>query len=118
MTTTDKLLERLVKRVNQTGIFFDITIVVGGSMYTGRLCPRANWLDGNIGVLNQIDELKDFVDDFAQEGAATDPESYVHLSQTRQVFGNNLLPNQGGAFRVPIAQVQGWMLGHMKSVDN
>ncbi|MFF5801615.1 hypothetical protein [Streptomyces albogriseolus] len=118
MTTSDQLLERIVKRVNRTGTFLDITLIVGGSMITGRLCPRANWLEGNIGVLAQVEEMKDFADDFAHEGGAMDTEDYVHLSQAKQVFGDNMLPTRGGAIRVPITQVQGWMLGHMKQSNN
>jgi hypothetical protein len=117
MTTTDKLLERLVKRVNQSGAFLDITLVVGGAMITGRLCPRSNWLEANIGVLREVETMKEFADDFAHEGGAMDTEDYVHLSQAQQVFGSSMLPSKGGAFRVPITQVQGWMLGHLRQAD-
>jgi hypothetical protein len=114
MTTTDKLLERLVKRVNETGTFLDITLVVGGAMITGRLAPRSKWLEGNIAALNQAQELKGFADEFAAEGGALDTEAYVHLSGAKKVFGEGLLPTSGSAFRVPITEVQGWMIGSMR----
>ncbi|TXS34932.1 hypothetical protein [Streptomyces sp. OR43] len=108
----DQLLERLIKRVNLTGTFFDITIIVGGAMITGRIAPRVQWLDGNITHLQGID-LAEFADDFAQEGAALDHEDYLLLSQARYVHDTNMLPPHGAAFRVRLSEVQGWMLGRL-----
>ncbi|MFJ4837145.1 hypothetical protein [Streptomyces sp. NPDC088746] len=110
MAQVDKLLERLVKRVNEHGAFFDITIFVGGAMISGRLAPRTSWLDAHISMFTVSADTA-FVDDFAQEGAAPNAEEYLHLSQAKKVYGDAALPTSGGAFRVPLTEVQGWMPG-------
>jgi hypothetical protein len=112
MTTTDKLLERLVKRVNESGKLLDITLTANGSMITGRLAPRAAWLSTIIEELNETDS-KAFADDFAAEGGALDTEEYLHLSQGQVLFGTVPAPTKGGLLRVPLSAVDSWMVGRV-----
>ncbi|MEV8432019.1 hypothetical protein ACWHLZ_27965 [Streptomyces chartreusis] len=114
MAETDKLLERVVKRVNDSGNPFDITITVGGAMITGRVAPRAAWLESNIEVLSGIDDTKAFVDDFANEGGASDTDEYLHLTDAKVIFGVEIPINAGtGLLRVPVSSVDSWAVGRL-----
>jgi hypothetical protein len=114
MTNSDKLLERIVKRVNQSGDSLDITITVGGTLITGRLTSRAAWLRSSIEALNQVDAMKGFADEFATEGGSLDTEDALHLAEGRVVFGAEPLVFAGTGFlRVPLAKVDSWAIGRV-----
>lgn len=113
MTNSDNLLKRIIKRVNESADRFDITITVGGALITGRLTPRAAWLESNITVLNDVDK-KLFADEFAAEGGSFDNEEYLHLTEARTVFGlETPIPPGTGFLRIPTANVDSWAIGRV-----
>ncbi|MGD1219983.1 hypothetical protein AB9Q10_16320 [Streptomyces krungchingensis] len=117
MTNSDKLLERIIKRVNDGADRFDITLTVGGALITGRLTPRAAWLESNIAVLNDVESMKLFADEFAAEGGSLDNEEYLHLTEAKTVFGVEIpIPTGAGFLRIPAVSVDAWSIGRV-SID-
>lgn len=115
MTNSDKLLERIARRVNNSGQKFDLTITVGGTVITGRLTPRAAWLGSNIDVLNEVDTMKPFIDEFAAEGGEPDDQEYIHLTEAQVVFGAVPTIQAGtGYLRIPLNKVDSWALGSLE----
>ncbi|MFD9195104.1 hypothetical protein ACFWCA_43695 [Streptomyces phaeochromogenes] len=112
MTNSDKLLERLVKRVNDNGVFLDITITISGSLITGRLAPRGAWL-ATIAEELESSDSPDFANDFKAEAGALDTTEYVHLSGGRVLHGTISLPTKGGLFRAPVSSVEAWTIGRI-----
>ncbi|WP_369043451.1 hypothetical protein [Streptomyces sp. Midd1] len=115
MTNSDKLLERIIKRVNDGAERFDITLTVGGALITGKLTPRAAWLDANITVLTEVGNK--IADEFASEGGSFDNEEYLHLTDAKNVFGlEQPIPTGAGFLRIPTANVDSWSIGSV-SID-
>ncbi|MFD3574745.1 hypothetical protein [Streptomyces sp. NPDC058644] len=112
MTTTDNLLERLVKRVNETGELLDVTLMVRGATITGKLAPRGKYLSTIVEELHKRG-LEGYAEDFAAEGHALDTEEYLHLSGGQVLFGSKPLPEKGGLARIPLHAVDGWWLGRV-----
>lgn len=114
MTNSDKLLERLIKRVNDSATPFDITLTVGGALITGRLIPRKVWLETNITVLRQGDDMQEFADEFAIEGGSFDTEEYLHLLGAKTIFGEEPPIAAGtGLLRIPTGRVDSWAVGRV-----
>lgn len=113
MTNSDKLLERLVKRVNESGKLFDVTLIVSGATVTGKLAPRSEWLKTGTEGLDDT-SLSEFSADFRAEAAAFDNEEYLHLSGGKVVAGQYFVPTNGGLTRIPVAAVDGWMVGRFQ----
>ncbi|MFB7832038.1 hypothetical protein [Streptomyces sp. NPDC056056] len=115
MEQSDKLLTRLIKRVNDSGTFLPLTLVVNGAMITGRVAPRTSWLNHNERELkaSSIAEFGlDFVAEMEDDDGGTD---YLHLSGAKVIFGNAILPHSGGAFRVPLSAISAWTIGEVKA---
>jgi len=114
MTNSDKLLEKIIERVNKSGDLFDLTITIRGAMMTGRLVPRSTWLGENIGFLEKAAVASGFVDDFAGEGGAFDTPEYLHLSDAKVFLElGHPLPAGTGLVRIPITSVDSWAIGRM-----
>lgn len=112
MTSSDSLLERIIKRVNASGERFDITLTVGGTVVTGQITPRSVWLNSAINVL--LDAGSDHDGEFATEGGELDNEEYVHLTEARAVFGMDVpVPVGAGYLRIPTDRVDSWSLGRV-----
>lgn len=112
MTNRDQLLERIVKRVNQSGTFLDFTVTVSGSLITGRLAPRAAWLS-TIAEELEGTSAAEFAADFAAEGHAMDTEEFLHMSGGQVLYGTTPVPTKGGLFRVPVSAVEAWTIGRI-----
>ncbi|MEU5380724.1 MULTISPECIES: hypothetical protein [unclassified Streptomyces] len=113
MTTTDGLLERIIKRVNRDTDPFDITITVNGAVITGQLISRSVWLEVNIKLLNDVDKML-FADEFAAEGGSLDNEQYLHLSEAKTLSGLEIPLTVGtGYLRIPTASVDSWAIGRV-----
>lgn len=112
MTNTDKLLERIIKRVNESAERFDLTLTVAGAVITGRLTPRAVWLEANVSVLTEADSK--FAQEFAAEGGSFDTEQYLHLTEAKALFGLEApVPVGAGYLRIPTASVDSWSIGRV-----
>ncbi|MEU0370616.1 hypothetical protein ABZ070_10185 [Streptomyces sp. NPDC006283] len=112
MGQSDKLLEQLIKRVNQTGALLDITIMVGGAMITGKLAARDDWLKTMSDELGDT-SAADFAVDFRSEASIVDSEEYLHMSGGKVMFGTGPLPTKGGLMRVRTSAVDSWMIGRI-----
>jgi hypothetical protein len=112
MTDSDKLLESLVKRVNESGELLDITVTVGGALLTGQLAPRAAWLSTTAEQLEETSAAA-FAADFRAEGRAMDTAEYLHLSGGKVLAGVTPVPTNGGLMRLPLARVDNWMIGRI-----
>jgi hypothetical protein len=110
MTRTDKLLERLVKRVNDSGVSPDVVLTVAGTTVVGQLAPRAEWLRLMASRLEES-SIGEFAADFTAEAGAMDTEEYLHLSRARVVDGADGIPPKSGLFRLPLSSVDAWALG-------
>ncbi|MFE0722592.1 hypothetical protein ACFW5P_28365 [Streptomyces rochei] len=112
MAHTDRLLERLVNRVNESGELLDITLVIGGAMVSGRLAARQAWMEVMIENLPEFG-LGTFRDDFATFTDEMDEQEYLHLSGGKVLFGELAVPPRGGLVRIPITSIDGWMIGRI-----
>jgi hypothetical protein len=110
MTQADKLLERLVKRVNDSGVSPDIVLTVAGTTMVGQLAPRAEWLRRMASKLEDSN-IGEFAADFTAEAGAMDTEEYLHLWRAYVVDGSEGIPPKSGLFRLPLSSVDAWALG-------
>ncbi|MEU2402789.1 hypothetical protein ABZ609_00385 [Streptomyces rubiginosohelvolus] len=113
----DDLLSRLIKDVDETGAFLPITIIVNGLLITGEVAPRKAWLKHNAEQL-ETPTMNRFARAFEREHDHVAPEEqHIHMSGAKAIYGQTMLPNSGGAFRVPVSEVSGWTLGEMRTVE-
>jgi hypothetical protein len=115
MATSDKLLERLVKRVNESGVLLDVTLNVNGSTVTGRIAPQSAWFTAaSKGLAGLEGDAAIFAEDFIGEGQAMSTEDYLHLSGGKMIFGREVpVPENGGLMRIPLTSIDGWMIGRL-----
>ncbi|MFK8905452.1 hypothetical protein [Streptomyces sp. YS-3] len=100
-----------------------LTVVVGGTVITGRLAPEAVWRERVSEVLKDSDHLGPFSDVFTADppreradggGAPT----HLHFHLARILQGNVGIPETGGMYRVAIADVSAWTVGDFSYSDH
>ena len=115
MTTTDQLLESILKRVNDSGVFFDITLTVGGSIVAGKVVPQSTWLAAvGRALTGSGEDMAVYAEDFTAASRAMSTEEFLHLADAKLIFGQQLpMPPSGGMMRFPVTAIDGWMVGRL-----
>ncbi|MFJ9926989.1 MULTISPECIES: hypothetical protein [Streptomyces] len=123
MSNPDELLVALsaaveAERSNQ----MVLTVVLGGTVITGRLAPEAVWRERVAEVLKDSDRLGPFADVFAggtredRPGRGEAP-THLHFHLARIVQGSIGIPETGGMYRVAIKDVSAWSVGDLVHFD-
>lgn len=99
-----------------------LTVVVGGTVITGRLAPEAVWRERVSEVLRDSDRLGPFSGIFGTDRAAARPEdapppTHLHFHLARILQGNVGIPETGGMYRVAIKDVGAWTVGDFSYSD-
>ncbi|MEW2166965.1 hypothetical protein AB0912_28770 [Streptomyces sp. NPDC007084] len=123
MSNPDELLVDISAMV-ETGhsTQMSLTVVVGGTVITGRLAPEAVWRERVSEVLRDSDRLGPFSGIFdtgrtaARSEAAPRP-THLHFHLARILQGSVGIPETGGMYRVAIKDVGAWTVGDFSYSD-
>ncbi|MCX4676391.1 hypothetical protein OG413_13940 [Streptomyces sp. NBC_01433] len=100
-----------------------LTVVVGGTVITGRLAPEAVWRRRVAEVLTDSAQLGEFSGTFTASASAASPASasapvradgpptHLHFHVARILQGTVGIPETGGMYRVSIEDVGAWTVG-------
>lgn len=124
MSKPDELLVDLAARVeSEQTTQMSLTVVVQGTVVTGRLAPEAVWRQRVAEVLEGSEQLKPFATVFTSNEAGG-PEARPNGSPTHLYFhvarilqGSLGIPETGGMYRVAIADVGAWTVGDFSYSD-
>jgi hypothetical protein len=127
--SVDWFLQRLVSIVNESGVEFGITLVVSGSIVSGRLVSGKKYFetfakefsdpmaeDSRASVYQAFAQYGEIYSSSEGEGSDTPPPQFIHLLDSRCYFPGNQLPsNRGVAWRGKINAVSGFSLGQLSA---
>lgn len=128
--SVDWFLQNLVNIVNTSDLEFGITLVVGGSVVSGRLVGGKKYFETFASEFSAAwnDESKESIyKAFAQhgdryeqkegeEGKDIPPPQFIHLIDSRCFYPGNQLPNNRGVlWRGKINAVSGFSLGQLST---
>ncbi|MER6218315.1 hypothetical protein ACGFY6_19390 [Streptomyces sp. NPDC048387] len=94
-----------------------LTVVVDGSVITGRLAPEAVWRQRVSEVLTDSPRLGQFAGAFAAPEPREGPPTHLHFHVARILQGPVGIPETGGMYRVSIADVSAWTVGDFSYSD-
>jgi hypothetical protein len=123
MTNPDELLVAISTMVeSEQSNQMSLTVVVGGTVITGRLAPEAVWRERVSEVLKDSDRLGRFSDVFTAGRAEHRPEpgaapTHLHFHLARILQGTVGIPETGGMYRVAIEDVNAWTVGDFSYSD-
>ncbi|MEU2738301.1 hypothetical protein ABZ656_23760 [Streptomyces sp. NPDC007095] len=123
MSNPDELLVDLCALVeSEQSNQMSLTVVVGGTVITGRLAPEAVWRERVSEVLKDSDRLGPFSDVFSADRTVGRPEpgqapTHLHFHLARILQGNIGIPETGGMYRVAIKDVSAWTVGDFSYSD-
>lgn len=129
--SVDWFLQSLVSTVNKTDLEIGITLVVGGSIVSGRLVGgkryfeifakefSAMWPEGSSDAIYQAfakyGEIYSQEENHKEDGP---PPQFIHLVDSRCFFPGNQLPdNKGVLWRGRINSVSGFSLGQLSTAQ-
>ncbi|MEY9847873.1 hypothetical protein [Streptacidiphilus sp. MAP5-3] len=123
MSTPDALLMEIatVVEAEQTNQM-PLTVVVHGTVITGRLVPEKVWRKHVAELLQDSERLGPFAGIFMgptadARGRAAEAPSYLHFHLARILQGHVGIPETGGMYRIAIADVSAWTAGDFGYVD-
>ena len=123
MSNPDELLVALSAAVeSERSNQMVLTVVLGGTVITGRLAPEAVWRERVAEVLKDSDRLGPFADVFADgppedRPARGEAPTHLHFHLARIVQGSIGIPETGGMYRVAIKDVRAWSVGDLVHFD-
>ncbi|MEW9521705.1 hypothetical protein [Streptomyces tubercidicus] len=125
MSKPDELLVDIAAMVeSEQSNQMSLTVVVQGTVITGRLAPERVWRQRVAEVLEQSERLGTFSALFSAAGPDTRPQQregppthlYFHVARILQ--GSIGLPETGGMYRVEIKDVGAWTVGDFSYSDH
>ncbi|MEU8980261.1 hypothetical protein [Streptomyces sp. NPDC048309] len=123
MSNPDELLVDICAMVeSEHSNQMSLTVVVGGTVITGRLAPESVWRERVSEVLKDSDRLGPFSDVFAAHRAKRRPDrgeapTHLHFHLARILQGSLGIPETGGMYRVAIKDVSAWTVGDFSYSD-
>ncbi|MET7936562.1 hypothetical protein [Streptomyces sp. NPDC005322] len=125
MSKPDELLVDIAAMVeSEQSNQMSLTVVVQGTVITGRLAPEAVWRQRVAEVLQESERLAPFADLFtsaAEESRSSDrsgPPTHLYFHVARILQGSVGIPETGGMYRVAIADVGAWTVGDFSYSDH
>ncbi|MFJ5784364.1 hypothetical protein [Streptomyces hydrogenans] len=95
-----------------------LTVVIGGTVITGRLAPEAVWRHRVSEVLADSDRLGEFSAVFTAPTRKDGPPTHLHFHMARILQGTVGIPETGGMYRGSIADVSAWTMGDFSYSDH
>lgn len=117
----DTMLAIFVDLANRNGEGVGVTLTVGGSLISGTIVGRVQWIDGIMERYGeQVSGFRAFrevwteqVERFDSDEPMAAYESIIHVKDARWWGGDpdSPLPTEGAFWRGRLDQIQGWSLG-------
>ncbi|MFG2894125.1 hypothetical protein [Streptomyces sp. NPDC048248] len=124
MSKPDVLLVDIASRVeSEQSTQMSLTVVVHGTVLTGRLAPEAVWRQRVAEVLQESERLGSFSALFTSGSEDTPsaepvtPPTHLHFHVARILQGTVGIPETGGMYRVALADVSAWTVGDFSYSD-
>ncbi|GAA2617448.1 hypothetical protein ACWCO0_19560 [Streptomyces tubercidicus] len=125
MSKPDELLVDIAAMVeSEQSNQMSLTVVVQGTVITGRLAPERVWRQRVAEVLEQSERLGTFSALFSAAGPDTrppqpkGPPTHLYFHVARILQGSIGLPETGGMYRVEIKDVGAWTVGDFSYSDH
>lgn len=129
--SVDWFLQNLVNIANKSGLEFGVTLVVGGSILSGRLISGKKYFetfakefadafpgDSREGIYESFAQHGEIYSQSNDENDDSPPPQFIHLIDSRCFYPGNQLPNNKGVlWRGKINAVSGFSLGQLSTAQ-
>lgn len=119
----DEMLSIFVSLANENGVGSSVTLTVGGSLISGQIMGRVQWIDelmdhyGDLtsGLRAFRESWVEVVDEIQKAEVAGPYDTMIHLKNARWYSDGtgSGIPVEGAFWRGRLNQVQGWTLGSL-----